>query len=101
MLNCPVLCDFCKCIDNKIRFEVAQLNAGITMLKSCEWAERQDTETRCNKFPEVKGNCPLLCGECKNDDDNSNAPSVAPCEGLCPVTVVVVITTTSTRVALV
>jgi hypothetical protein len=58
--NCPVLCDYCKCTDNQNRFHVSQVEGN----KLCKWTKRKHTEKRCNKFLEMKENCPYTCGEC-------------------------------------
>ena len=58
--NCPALCNFCKCLDNLKRFDV--LNSD-TRFKSCKWAGRINTDTRCQN-PIIQENCPLTCGEC-------------------------------------
>lgn len=72
-LNCPVLCDFCNCMDNQEDFEVADLGGK----RSCEWTKQKSTEMRCSTYPEVKENCPLSCGEC-NFTFPTDAPTVAP-----------------------
>lgn len=75
--SCPVLCDYCNCVNNLESFYVE----GIGM-RTCNWPERKDTWWRCNNYPEVKYNCPLTCGSCHETtspvESSSGTPSVRP-----------------------
>ncbi len=78
--NCPLLCNYCDCLDNQSRFGIS-LN-GKTIKKSCVWAQRRDTRWRCNAYPVVKYNCPRSCGMCPDYEGSpftllvSNRPSI-------------------------
>jgi len=50
------------CEDNRAKFFISKQNQK----RTCKWVSKKLTKRRCERFPEVPINCPLLCGNCND-----------------------------------